>query len=116
MSLYEENKPFLVGICGGTGSGKTMVAKKLQSVSPKNIIILSHDNYYKDRSTTPLKERKFLNYDYPGALDNDLFLEHLKNCIAGKPSKCLGTVSLPIHGKRERRRLPQLQLLLLRVF
>ena len=80
----KKNKPFLVGICGGTGSGKTMVAKKLQSVSPKNIIILSHDNYYKDRSTTPLKERKFLNYDYPGALDNDLFLEHLKKLHSGE--------------------------------
>jgi len=79
-----KTKPFLVGICGGTGSGKSMVAEKLKTISPKNIIILSHDNYYKDHSSLPIKERKFLNYDYPGALDNNLFLQHLKTLARGE--------------------------------
>ena len=77
-------KPFLVGIGGGTGSGKSLVAERLKSISPKNIIILSHDNYYKDHSAIPLKNRKFLNYDYPGALDNNLFLQHLKKLAKGE--------------------------------
>lgn len=71
-------KPYIIAIAGGTGSGKTFIAKKLQLTDPKNIALISHDRYYRDRSGTPLEQRKTLNYDEPAALDNDLMLEHIQ--------------------------------------
>lgn len=68
---------FLIGIAGGTGSGKTTVAKDLQLADPNNVLILSHDNYYKDHPELTEEERKKLNYDYPGAIDEELFVAQL---------------------------------------
>jgi len=68
----------MIAIAGGTGSGKTYIAKKLQEVNLQDIIIVSHDHYYKDQSHIPFKDRKKVNYDEPAALDNQLFLEHLR--------------------------------------
>jgi len=79
----EETKPFLIAIAGGTGSGKTYIAKKLQAVDPARVSIVSHDNYYKDRGAIPLADRKKLNYDEPSAMDNDLFVEQLKQLKKG---------------------------------
>lgn len=76
-------KPFLVAIAGGTGSGKTYVAKKLQAIDPARISIVSHDNYYRDHSDIPIADRKKLNYDEPSALDNNLFIEQLKQLKKG---------------------------------
>ncbi len=70
--------PYFIAVAGGTGSGKTYIAKELQKIDPKRVSVIGHDNYYKDRSDVPLEERKTLNYDEPQALDNDLFLAHLK--------------------------------------
>jgi uridine kinase len=82
-------KPFIIAVAGGTGSGKTFIAKKLQAIDPKNIALLSHDRYYRDRSGVPLDQRKLLNYDEPAALDNDLLIEHIEALKAGK------TVEIP---------------------
>jgi len=81
--VSENIKPFLVAIAGGTGSGKTYIAKKIQAIDPARISIISHDNYYKDRSPIPIADRKKLNYDEPSALDNDLFIEQLKQLKKG---------------------------------
>lgn len=75
--MKNQTSPFIIGIAGGTGSGKTTVAKDLQTADPNNILILSHDNYYRDRSNYPLEERKLLNYDEPAAIEEELFVEHL---------------------------------------
>lgn len=80
-------KPFIIAIAGGTGSGKTFIAKKLQKIDPKNIALLSHDRYYHDRSGVPLDQRKLLNYDEPAALDNDLLLEHIEALKDGKAAE-----------------------------
>lgn len=82
-------KPFVIAIAGGTGSGKTFIAKKLQAIDPKNIALLSHDRYYRDRSGIPMEQRKLLNYDEPAALDNDLLIEHIEALKDGK------TVEIP---------------------
>lgn len=74
----------MIAIAGGTGSGKTYIAKKLQEVNPQNIIIVSHDHYYKDQSHIPIEDRKKVNYDEPAALDNQLFLNHLKSLKNGQ--------------------------------
>ncbi len=82
--MEEKNTPFLIGVAGGTGSGKTYVAKELQRADPGKILIFSHDNYYKDHSDIPPEKRKDLNYDEPQALDEELFFEQLSALKRGE--------------------------------
>lgn len=71
-------KRMLMGIAGGTGSGKTTVAKAIRrQISEEEVVLISHDMYYNDNSQLPLAEREKINYDHPDALDNDLFVKHL---------------------------------------
>jgi uridine kinase len=71
-------KTILIGIAGGTGSGKTTIAKNIvKSLPVGKSVIIDHDSYYRDHSDLPIEEREKLNYDHPDALDNDLLVEHL---------------------------------------
>ena len=75
----------IIGIAGGTGSGKTTVVKKIIEKFPKNeVAILSQDAYYKDNSHLSVEERKYINFDHPHSLEFDLLIEHLKNLKNGK--------------------------------
>lgn len=76
--------PIVVGIAGGTGSGKTTVAKKIYQAFNKNAVILSHDYYYKDHPDLTFEEKKKINYDHPDSLDTDLLVRHLKMLKSGK--------------------------------
>lgn len=67
----------IIGIAGGTGSGKTTIAKKIYQSFSKNAVILSHDFYYKPHDELPFEERCKLNYDHPDSLDTDLLVQHL---------------------------------------
>jgi uridine kinase len=79
-------KPFLIGIAGGTGSGKTTVARRIyQSLHLDSAVFLDHDSYYRDLGHLPREERKKLNFDHPDSLDNDLLVEHLGRLIEGEP-------------------------------
>lgn len=72
-------EPVIIGLAGGTGSGKTTVAIDVKSrFSAKNVLILPHDSYYRDRSDLPFDEREKLNYDHPSAFENELLVEHLR--------------------------------------
>lgn len=72
-------EPVIIGLAGGTGSGKTTVAIDVKSrFSVKNVLILPHDSYYRDRSDLPFDEREKLNYDHPSAFENELLVEHLR--------------------------------------
>ena len=74
----------LIGIAGGTGSGKTTLADKVvQSFGSNEVSILRHDNYYKRHDDMPFEERCKLNYDHPDAFDTDLLCEHIKLLKAG---------------------------------
>jgi uridine kinase len=85
-------KPFIVGIAGGTGAGKTLLARAIAScIDSKDVILIQHDSYYKDRSGLSLSKREKLNYDHPDALDSELLIQHLKELIAGKP------VEIPVY-------------------
>lgn len=83
MNHTNNKQPFIIAIAGGTGSGKTYITRKLHEVSPDQIVSISHDNYYRDRSDVPIEKRKEINYDEPSALDNKAFLEDLKKLKAG---------------------------------
>lgn len=78
-------KPFIIGISGGSGSGKTTVAKKILSeINSESVFLLDHDSYYKDQSNLPPEERAKVNYDHPDALDNDLLIRHLSAWKKGR--------------------------------
>lgn len=74
-----------IGIAGGTGSGKSTLTKKLAASFGPHATVLSHDDYYKAHDDMTYEERTHLNYDEPDALDNDLFVEHLKKLRSGVP-------------------------------
>ena len=83
------DKKFLViGIAGGTGSGKTTLMKNLIEEFQDNVTILSHDNYYKRHDDLTYEERCKLNYDEPAALETDLMAYHLDQLRHGKPIDC----------------------------
>ena len=76
---------FVVGVAGGTGSGKTTVAKKLlDEFKDQPVRLIPQDAYYKDLTGVSLEERAKVNYDHPFAFDNDLLAQHLDELIIGK--------------------------------
>ena len=74
----------VIGIAGGTASGKTTVAEKLYEAFSKNAVILSHDYYYKQHDELSFEERSKLNYDHPDSLDTEMLVEHVRELKAGK--------------------------------
>ena len=78
-------KPVIIGVAGGTGSGKTTIAKKLVEQFSESVVYLEQDSYYKDQSHLPFEERIKTNYDHPLAFDNDLLYHHLLQLKAYQP-------------------------------
>ena len=78
----------IIGICGGTGSGKTTLAQKIYSALKKDSLLISMDCYYKNNAHIPFEERIKTNYDHPDAFDVDLLIEHIKLLKDGKRIKC----------------------------
>ena len=75
----------IIGICGGTGSGKTTVARRiLENVSEEYVVYLPQDFYYRNLIDMPLGLRRQINFDHPDAIDNDLFVNHLRALRAGE--------------------------------
>ncbi|MCA1009766.1 uridine kinase [Halobacillus halophilus] len=80
-----KDKPVVIGVAGGTGSGKTSVTRSIiQRFADKTILMVEQDYYYKDQSHLPFEERLQTNYDHPLAFDNDLLIEHLEQLIDQK--------------------------------
>lgn len=79
------NKTLVIGVAGGTGSGKTTLAKKLYEAFYPDVCMLSHDYYYKDNHDMPFDERKKLNYDHPNSLDTDMMIEDIKKLTLSVP-------------------------------
>jgi uridine kinase len=84
--------PLVIGIAGGSGSGKTTVAQTiLQRVGPERIAYLQHDSYYKDLRGLPPAQRNEFNFDHPNSLETELLIEHIATLRSGKP------VEVPIY-------------------
>ena len=81
-------KPYIIGIAGGSGSGKSTFAQRLKEAFPEHISLISCDNYYLPHDELPLEERAHLNYDAPEALEFDLMVRHLEKLKNGKPALC----------------------------
>ena len=91
----------IIGISGGTGSGKTTVANRiLASVRADEVVFIQQDLYYRDLKDMPLDYRNAANFDHPDAVDNELLINHLKKLTAGEP------VELPIYDFKTHSRLP----------
>ena len=84
--------PLVIGIAGGSGSGKTTVAQEiLQRVGPDRIAFLQHDSYYKDLSGLPPAQKAEVNFDHPNSLETELLIQHIASLRNGKP------VEVPIY-------------------
>lgn len=89
----------IIGIAGGTGSGKTTVVKQIiNELPPNEVEVISQDSYYKDTSHLAYDERVKINFDHPKAIDFDLLATHLKQLKAGK------TVDQPVYSFVEHNR------------
>ena len=96
------SRPLLIGIAGGTGSGKSTVARKIaDGLPPDSVAVIDHDSYYRDRSDLTFEGRTTLNYDHPDALDNDLLVQHLEALRANR------AVDVPIYDFKTHARLAE---------
>src|SRR6185295_17158776 len=77
--------PLVIGVAGGSGSGKTTVVRRIiESIGNDQVTVLEHDRYYRDRNDLRLEERAALNYDHPDSLETDLLVRHLHELRAGR--------------------------------
>ncbi|GED58845.1 uridine kinase [Brevibacillus formosus] len=94
--------PVLIGVAGGSGSGKTTVAKELyRQFQNDSVTMIEQDSYYKDQSHLSPEERALTNYDHPFAFDNDLLLAHLQELMQGK------AIQKPIYDFKVHNRKPE---------
>ncbi|MCC7380528.1 MAG: uridine kinase [Deltaproteobacteria bacterium] len=78
------HQPLILGIAGGTGSGKTTVAKAIIEALTPSAALIDHDAYYRDQSHLGLEERGLINYDHPDSLETELLIEHLQQLRGGR--------------------------------
>jgi len=94
--------PFVIGICGGTGSGKTTITNRLsRALADSGVLVLQQDHYYKDLSHLPREERSTRNFDHPNALDTGLFIEHVRQLKENK------SIERPVYDFTQHRRLAE---------
>lgn len=95
-------RPLVIGICGGTGSGKTTISRRIIDALPAgSVAVLEQDHYYRDLPHLPLEERARQNFDHPNSLDMPLLVEHVKSLRAGKG------IARPAYDFTTHRRLPE---------
>ncbi|WP_010630272.1 uridine kinase [Sporolactobacillus vineae] len=84
----KKKKPIVIGVAGGSGSGKTTVTREIYRCFPdKTIAVIQQDSYYKDQSEKPFEERLLTNYDHPLAFDTDLLIDQIKQLLEFQPIK-----------------------------
>lgn len=94
-------RPLVIGVAGGTGSGKSTIAAKIVEGLPVGTVaVLDHDSYYRDRSDLSQSAREQLNYDHPDALETSLLVQHLRSLRAGQ------AIDMPVYDFKGHARLP----------
>lgn len=97
--------PFVIGVAGGTGSGKTTVSHQIQlTVGFTRVAYLPHDNYYRDQSHHPPAVRSQVNYDHPASLETELLVEQIQQLRTGQP------IAMPLYDFSVHRRYAETQL------
>lgn len=92
----------LIGIAGGSGSGKTLVARTIvRELGSGRVVVIDQDSYYRNLEDVPLRDRDARNFDHPDAFDNDLLKQHIRELLEGRP------IEQPIYDYAEHRRLPE---------
>jgi uridine kinase len=100
------DKKFIIGVAGGSGSGKTTVVKNLTKLLPQEAVTcISHDDYYRDQSHLSFQERTKTNYDHPNALETNLLVDHLVQLSQGQ------TVEKPIYNFEKHNRSDQTEVI-----
>ncbi len=80
-----ERRPLIIGICGGTGSGKTTITRRIiDALAAESVTILQQDNYYKDYPQLSYEERVRVNFDHPDSMDTPLLIEHVRRLREGE--------------------------------
>lgn len=77
-------KPYIIGVAGGSGSGKSTFTNRIKAEFGDSVAVLYHDNYYKRQDDVPFEERVKVNYDHPASLETDLLTEHLEALKRGR--------------------------------
>lgn len=95
-------RPLIIGIAGGTGSGKTTLVENLKEQFGADISVLPHDNYYAAHHDMSLEERQTLNYDHPAAFDTDRMIQDLEDLKAARPSSVPSTTTPSTTGRKRR--------------
>ncbi len=96
------SRRILIGIAGGSGSGKTLVARTIVSdLGSDRVVIIDQDSYYRNLEDIPFRDREVRNFDHPDAFDNELLLHHVRELLAGRP------VAQPIYDYAQHRRLAE---------
>jgi uridine kinase len=96
------SRRILIGIAGGSGSGKTLVARTIvRELGSDRVVIIDQDSYYRNLEDVPFRDREARNFDHPDAFDNDLLKEHIRDLLAGRP------VEQPVYDYAQHRRLAE---------
>ena len=90
----------IIGIAGGTGSGKSTLSRKVKEALKESVTLICHDNYYKDSSHLPFSDRVKQNYDHPNAFDTELLIKHL-NCLKEGKAIDMPTYSFVEHARNK---------------
>lgn len=85
-------KPIVIGVAGGSGSGKTTVVREImRGIGPDQVTVIHHDSYYRDHANLSAEDRARLNYDHPESLETELLVEHVRRLCAGE------SVEVPVY-------------------
>ena len=96
----------IIGICGGTGSGKTTIAREIvEAVGEGNVVLIEQDSYYRNLSDMPLDERQQANFDHPDSIDSDMLVNHIMRLKQGL------TVEMPLYDFKTHTRSDRIEII-----
>ena len=82
---WPQGRPFVIGMAGGSGSGKTTISESIvEQIGPDHVALIAHDAYYRHRPELSYEERTLVNYDHPDSLETELLIAHMKDLAAGR--------------------------------